>query len=98
MKEQFVTYEIALILKEKGFNELCLGVYKTFGQFTLSKTEYIRDMVCTAPLWQQAINWLKSKRVLLIEDWYGWTVWEFNKGKVFFKNKIEAFNYALTKI
>ncbi len=28
MKEQFVPYEIAKLLKQKGFNEYCLGLYQ----------------------------------------------------------------------
>lgn len=37
MKEQFVTYEIALALKELGFNEPCLAYYTTGNDVTLNK-------------------------------------------------------------
>ena len=33
MKEQFVPYEIALKLKEKGFDEPCFGFYKSNGEY-----------------------------------------------------------------
>ena len=34
MKEQFVTYEIALALKELGFNEACFAVFDRKGELT----------------------------------------------------------------
>lgn len=86
MKEQFVPYEIANILKEKGFDEPCFGTYNSFGDFIQSNSEYplpknsdklhddiwlkhiqthfpdhTPDMLCTAPLWQQVIDWLREK-------------------------------------
>jgi len=77
MKKHFATYEIAIILKEKGFNEDCLGVYidkeltiglpeTTLNVITkyydiLEKEEYL-----LAPLWQQAIDWLREKHRFII--------------------------------
>lgn len=40
MKEQFVPYDIALKLKQKGFDEPCFGTYNSFGDFILSNSEY----------------------------------------------------------
>lgn len=70
MKEQFVTYEIALKLKELGFDEECLAYFNN---------DKYRDLICTcengmdgdftvhhysgdvnAPLWQQVIDWLRE--------------------------------------
>ena len=70
MKEQFVTYEIALALKELGFDEECLAYFNN---------DKYRDLICTcengmdgdftihhysgdvnAPLWQQVIDWLRE--------------------------------------
>lgn len=67
MKKQFVTYEIALKLKELGFDEECLAYFNN---------DKYRDLICTcengmdgdftvhhysgdvnAPLWQQVIDW-----------------------------------------
>ena len=91
MKEQFVPYEIANILKEKGFDEPCFGTYNSFGDFIQSNSEYplpknsdklhddiwlkhiqthfpdhTPDMLCTAPLWQQVIDWLRDKHQIEI--------------------------------
>jgi hypothetical protein len=69
MKNQFVTYEIAKELKELGFNEPC------FAHFNI-ETEYGKEnpvttywhkydnrnlAQLTAPLWQQAINFLEKE-------------------------------------
>lgn len=68
MKEQFVTYDIALKLKELGFNEKCLGFYgggfkSAEKSFELNNnddaTRFRQNNGLKAPLWQQAIDWLK---------------------------------------
>lgn len=78
MKKQFVTYEIALKLKELGFDEPCFGEYVIPENPELEiyqDNDY--DMyydkpksICLAPLWQQAIDWLREKYSLAI----GYTV------------------------
>ena len=63
MKEQFVTYEIALVLKELGFNEECFGYFKTdknLHEF-YGSSEQVIDCNIQAPLWQQVIDWLREK-------------------------------------
>ena len=82
MKEQFVPYEIALKLKEKGFNETCLAYYnklpnhkefQLFGLNTPGQSEYTnrslwnkKDYACAAPLWQQVIDWFREKHQIEI--------------------------------
>ena len=77
MEEQFITYEIALKLKELGFNEEC---FCTFDNGVLSRNpsnkmdgkpiqtkpytwvnSKVHNTVITAPLWQQVIDWLREK-------------------------------------
>ena len=65
MEKQFTTYEIALKLKELGFNEECLGIYYYDGSFKKYILEY-KDteeyLVCiSAPLWQQVIDWFREE-------------------------------------
>ena len=79
MKEQFVTYEIALKLKELGFNESCFGYYevsdKLKGGFKIRFIEHEDSNPskqplnegCLAPLWQQAIDWFREKHNLSID-------------------------------
>ena len=40
MKEQFVTYEIALKLKELGFNEPCFGYYKPIKDWMMKGNKF----------------------------------------------------------
>ena len=65
MKEQFCTYEIALKLKELGFDECCLAVYFK-DKFQLIKGFNINNVdlhvanemdAILAPLWSQVIDW-----------------------------------------
>lgn len=65
MKDQFVTYEIAKKLKELGFNEDCFGCYKVepfdppyLHDSTRGQNSSFGKWVA-APLWQQAIDWLR---------------------------------------
>jgi hypothetical protein len=75
MKEQFVNYEIALELKELGFNEPCLGYYYDkkldhFALFGVIEGKIITNKnnnVILAPLWQQVIDWLREKKYVNIE-------------------------------
>lgn len=71
MKEQFVTYEIALKLKELGFDEECLGIYLN-KEFRIAhfKHQIEANIGVSAPLWQQAQDFLREKYNLHIEFYY----------------------------
>ena len=71
MEEQFVTYEIALKLKELGFDEPCFAWFitdmpeKNIHSPILAAqykdwTRMYNDRV-NAPLWQQVIDWFREK-------------------------------------
>ena len=68
MKKEFVTYEIALNLRELGFDKPCLATYHKdlhtiipiFAKFTNQKH------ILKAPLWQQVIDWFREKHNILI--------------------------------
>ena len=69
MKEQFCNYEIANILKEKGFNEPCFGYYQNNELIINALSNYILDkykLGIAAPLWQQVIDWFREKHNLRI--------------------------------
>jgi len=73
MKEQYVPYPIAVEMKALGFDEECYAYYDKDGEayefeyYDIDRTnstlqsEYGGDKDCTAPLWQQALEWLDSK-------------------------------------
>ena len=80
MKEQFVTYKIALKLKELGFDEPCFGFWDRYSldkavelkiEFTQKTNSYFirakANNCCLAPLWQQVINWFRENGNLNIE-------------------------------
>ena len=74
MKEQFIPYELALKLKELGFDEECIGYYQVVNNKTIlfkiptqpshtssqEKVKYIYGIKSIqAPLWQQAFDWFR---------------------------------------
>lgn len=68
IKEQFVTYEIALALKELGFDEPCIGFYYLFNEeirsliSTISNTNSSwENGYISMPLWQQCIDWFREE-------------------------------------
>jgi hypothetical protein len=81
MENQFVPYEFAVKLKELGFDEECLAVYKRDGSelATLDYIDYENLKGCSnsclvgywynvsAPLWQQAFDWFREKHERHIE-------------------------------
>jgi hypothetical protein len=80
MKDLFVNYELAVKLKEAGFNKGCLSAYYerpalapefSFSPYLDSESpEYItnnyRNQVA-APLYQQVIDWLREENKIVVE-------------------------------
>lgn len=73
MNKQFVTYEIALKLKELCFDEECFAIYDAYQHNRLVylnedgrnsagiiKTNESMEISSLAPLWQQVIDWLRE--------------------------------------
>jgi hypothetical protein len=78
MKEQFVSYEIAVKLKELGFDEKCIAYYgniygeiELLSEFVLDHSRMVSsvqsDNETSAPLWQQVIDWLRITHGVHIE-------------------------------
>jgi len=68
MQKEFVSYEIALALKELGFNELCLAYYNGYKELdhlmperVLVGRDYNGETITSAPLYQQAFRWFREK-------------------------------------
>jgi hypothetical protein len=57
MNKEFVPYELALELKQLGFDEPCFGVYATKDGY-VRKSAY--DENGDAPLYQQAFRWFED--------------------------------------
>ena len=65
LSKNFIPYDLALELKELGFDEPCFGFYVPLldgtQEFELMKFESQGKKVVLAPLWQQAFRWLYQK-------------------------------------
>lgn len=66
MEKQFCGYEIALQLKELGFDEKCFGYFEIAEKIKIevsynSDPNLIRRDFIAAPLWQQVISWFREK-------------------------------------
>ena len=63
IKEDYCSYEVAKILKEKGFNESCYTCYveKEISHYDYSSTNYeLIDGVISCPTIQMAMKWLRE--------------------------------------
>lgn len=73
MEKEFVTFDIAKLMHDNGFDEACFGLYLINEVFTAKsilkeKTlkigcvykGYSHPDCILAPLWQQAIDWLRN--------------------------------------
>lgn len=85
MNHLFVPYELAVKLKEKGFDEYCFAHYEVnnnviikrailkssaqiyYNQNNINPNNQYGDRFCTAPLYQQAVDWLREKHNIHIE-------------------------------
>jgi hypothetical protein len=72
MKDLFTSYQIALIAKEKGFNEPCFRQIGTSSKavydYGIKKNSDLEvEAVITLPLYQQIVDWLREEKLLYIE-------------------------------
>lgn len=74
--EDYVSFDVAKLLKEKGFNEECRAAYTNYGKlFTIQIQKYITNILCnkstlwycTAPTQQMTMKWLRKVHKLHIE-------------------------------
>ena len=85
MKNEFITYEQSVALKELGFNEDCFAVYSEHDETRVYNQSDIREgLTIPAPLYQQAFRWFREKYKLhsYIHSDYSWNIsggiWDLN--------------------
>lgn len=81
MKQLFCSYELSLLAKQKGFDEPCLAWWmmeKSFIYSEQNKADWMiknshvaisykkLPMRCTAPLYQQLVDWFREKYQIYI--------------------------------
>lgn len=64
MNEDFVTYELAVKLKEKGFTQKYSVRYDEQGELYIGDDDY---PVCVAPTISQVLKWLREEKKIHIE-------------------------------
>lgn len=88
MKDQFVHYELALQMKELGFDEECFSAYtdhfekNKISMMGLSIYElgfFNCEKQCLAPLWQQAFDWFSDKKRMSSH------IIEHNEGRIYWR-------------
>jgi len=100
MKHLFVPYELALLAKEKGFNEECFACYSymnTMGLVMAPKNNSNDMGYIAAPLYQQLVDWFYDKYNILIRRGFSgkWEVIRYNNQPDIFD--LESINSALTE-
>lgn len=75
ISNQFISYKIALALKELGFDEPCFSYFTILGKFANDisnprkyNSEFERGSYISAPLWQQVIDWLLGENIVYLYD------------------------------
>ena len=104
MEKEFVSYEIALALKELGFDEPCYDNYNIYGKLwglRLNKQVKIKG-ACLAPTFSQAFRFFREKYKMAIinPDWNNKFKYEIfnlhllNQGVLFTKSGFENYEEA----
>lgn len=67
MKHLFVPYEIALLAKEKGFNQECLAEYSGFSkELFMPKSAISTPIDVPSPLYQQIVDWFREEHKIVV--------------------------------
>ena len=74
IQEDYCSFEVAKLLKEKGFDAECRAAYTNYGKlFTTQIQQYITNILCdkgylwdcTAPTLQMVMKWLREKSIYI---------------------------------
>ncbi len=62
--EDYVSFELAKLLKEKGFDEPCIYVYRHDGSEDIWDADK-EDIACQKPTLQMVMKWLREKCIFI---------------------------------
>ena len=92
--EDYCSFEVAKLLKEKGFDELCDNYYDQSSdepqQLTLDEMYYSYDVFIKAPTHQMAMKWLREVHNLFIEPY---VVKNYSKKKLEYTYSIQDLDF-----
>lgn len=93
LETQFVTPEIASMLKEIGFSEGCITAFDTKGKLfpwfldVDYENPYMINLkelrIIAAPLWTQVIDWFENKGIYIYWSLTGTMNWEWHIGPLY---------------
>lgn len=96
IKEDYVSFETAKLLKEKGFDEECYTAYFNGKLVDYTMFGFCMGEIINAPTLQMAMKWLRE-----VHSCYIVTYWEFKNydenGNPVFKDIIWSYNIAIPK-
>lgn len=64
MEKEFISYDLALALKELGFDEPCFMIYYDGTNELRGSSHFLYSRDIKAPLYQQAFRWFREKHSL----------------------------------
>lgn len=111
MKHLFVSYALALILKQKGFDESCFSAYRNedgeelllpIGKWFNSDSCGYNSHYCSAPVYQQVVDWFREKHNIHIDNNNNYSLesywWKNGKGCGFKeKERIKKYAYYINR-
>ena len=111
MKDLFVPYELALLAREKGFDEPCLRFYQNsedlsenldnqdINHFTNARAIRNETYSCLAPLYQQLIDWFfNNHKIIIRRTFTDYEIIQEGKQILFDKDLDKALGRAFTLI
>jgi hypothetical protein len=60
IEKEFIPYELALELKQLGFDDECFALYWNASFLDFNTQDYNHDYTVWAPLYQQAFGWFRD--------------------------------------
>ena len=72
--EDYCSFEIAKLLKKKGFDEACIYVYRHDGSEDIWDADK-EDIACQKPTHQMAMKWLREEKNIIVNVWYNGVDW-----------------------
>jgi hypothetical protein len=80
MKQEFVPYELAVKLKQLGFNEECIAYYDLRNDLEFYGGDNLKDTHCVqlnTPLFQQAFRWFREKGFFVSFSTHDYNIHDF---------------------
>ena len=79
--EDYCSYEVANLLKEKGFEGICDYAYSNKGNYFEIDRSNFDEVYCLRPTLQMAMKWLREEKNIIVNVWYngaGWNAEYYN--------------------